>query len=255
MTYTLKFNAELEHRLEFDELNVYTEDDHLEKCVINARDGIVCLKLSIQGVDSEEEAHEIAKKELSKIIAKLSFFFVIRVSNYTLIVPEIKDVVKDRVIIHENGDREIYLHDCGVFIENVSVTKKPSDSEIKRLEDFLCDRDDQDLDGYMVFHSALNCGDIPSRYIQMYKILGQFLGNDTQKNIDNFIKRVEPRVRIIESIKDDKPIRETIYTNIRNRFVHHRQGSSSPLLKVIEDMNSHIVGLMLIVKKAIQNGP
>ena len=72
MSYTLNYSAELEHRLEFDELNVDTEDDHLEKCAIHARDGIVYLNLSIHGVDSEEEAHEIAKKELSKIIAMRS---------------------------------------------------------------------------------------------------------------------------------------------------------------------------------------
>ena len=55
-------------------------------------------------------------------------------------------------------------------------------------------------------------------YVMYYSILTSIFG--TQKNVDRYIKNQEPNVLIVPSTKANSNVKETIYSNVRNRIGH-----------------------------------
>lgn len=100
---------------------------------------------------------------------------------------------------------------------------------------------------YMAFRFAIRESDPVSRYLFLYNILLQ-IHDDSQKNVDNFIRTENPQVQ--QSPRPDEPsIIETIFTRLRNEVGHARPNVIPANTR--KEISENVAQLQSLVKKAI----
>ncbi len=102
-------------------------------------------------------------------------------------------------------------------------------------------------DLYTAYRFAGFQNDPVARFMFFYNILLQ-LHNDSQKQIDDFIRKEMPNIP--QSPRPDKPrLIETIYTRLRNEVGHTRTGATSE--QTSKEIKENVMGLQTLVKAAI----
>ena len=100
-------------------------------------------------------------------------------------------------------------------------------------------------DLYSAYRFSCNQSDAVARYMFLYNILLQ-LHNDSQTQVDDFIRREEPAVAQSPSPRSGM---ETIYTRLRNEVGHRRPGVTPEQTRT--EMESKMTGLQELTKRAI----
>jgi hypothetical protein len=104
---------------------------------------------------------------------------------------------------------------------------------------------------YGLFRACLSTKDVASKFLALYRLLGRLAdptGKDRQPMIDALIKRKEPGVA--ESISPKTGDMETVSSRLRNEYMHR---SHIALGQVRSEMETHLPGLIAVVRKAIKN--
>jgi hypothetical protein len=89
-------------------------------------------------------------------------------------------------------------------------------------------------------------------FMHLYAIL-LWLYNDSQNDVDTFIRNVEPGVAQTQHPMKAAGVMETIYTRLRNELAHRRAGTSIDNTK--QEMAVKVGDLRGIAKEAIKRNP
>ena len=111
---------------------------------------------------------------------------------------------------------------------------------------------------YGVFRIALGAVSPVEKFLLLYYILSTLLpdryGEDSQRQVDMFIRREQPGrppdTPVPLSKKRPKPIKETIYSRLRNEISHRRPGVD--LQTTRSEIAAHVGGLLKLAKRAIE---
>jgi hypothetical protein len=100
---------------------------------------------------------------------------------------------------------------------------------------------------YSAYRAAVNQKDAVTRFMFLYGILLQLVG-DNQRDADDFVRKQEPWVH--STPRPDKPkILETTYTRLRNEVGHVRPGASPGQTR--SEIENSVTNFQKIVKAAL----
>ena len=105
---------------------------------------------------------------------------------------------------------------------------------------------------YGLFRIALCATSPVERFMLLYHVLSALLpdrnGEDSQREVDTFIRREQPGV--VETPHPRRPWSETIYSRLRNELAHRRPGVD--LRTTRTEIAAHVGGLVNLAKRAIE---
>jgi hypothetical protein len=227
--------------VEFENIEVPSIGSSVQKIeVASDKDGNVSIRVYVERVTDQAEAEAIGLREATRVVNILSVEQGQHVTDPTYKGHALKDDLTD---VHKIGDS------IGLFVAAHCV-KKLEGQSLTTLKSALSEPVPPGEADYQLFRSSLNTKDIASKFLSLYRLLGRLAdptGRDRQGMIDTLIERHEPGVTKSTSPQTGQP--ETVYTKLRNEHMHR---SSVPLAQVRADMETHLPGLISLVRQAIK---
>ena len=247
LTGNIRYSAGIEGIL-FQKEEISINKPNIEKTtieILDSEDGKrVFLDFQITGVDSLEEIKPTTNDLTENIFNKLAIKENIKIG------PTRMDSANlfEEVVIPEESQI------IGVpGIESKFVGRKPTVEQtlLGKNLDLLIQNlgkensPDQNQD-YPTFRLALQSPDPLSVFMKLYNLLLKKKG-PSQKEVDAFIKKIEPEVPESDSPRENR--RETIYTRLRNEIGHHRENATLPNTE--REIKQRLGHFQTLVRKAI----
>ena len=225
----------------------------INKIVISCHeiDGLL-LAFHIQSATNEAEAIQQSSAEAERIVNRIAFEFSLKASSVIGFGPP-------RSTGHSFSGS--LAHSTDLFISG-KWTAESADTDAVRQK--LKQPLGTDSSYLPLFRDALNASDPASQFLGMYQIL-VLINNDPddQQVIEQTInkyatKSVAPKAKPPRKGKTPKPgkppVMESVYSRLRNEYMHDRNGTSQTLASTRAEMTANLRELVHIVKEAIEKG-
>ncbi|MBF0591600.1 MAG: hypothetical protein HQL02_05880 [Nitrospirae bacterium] len=199
-------------------------------------------------VSSIDEAQTICNEKIEDVLNTLSLTLGIPFSS--------EGIIGCNVIPKAAKPNEMYLNAIFPAFKGGGTAysdKKLREEEIKEIIDKLpCLTSYSYTNNKMVlevFKSALNINNEIAKFMFLYLILMILHGDNKQKQVEEYIKKIEPNVELTPDPRNnDKD--ETVYTKIRNSITHDRKISPEQILQEITG-KALVFKLQKIVQKKL----
>ena len=229
----------------FDPFEIGHKHSLVEKVRIEAMDGKLKIRFFVLNVTSCDEAYQLTQSMVDGILDKLSFILGVPIHSARYSGGSI-----EREVVAENGSKSVEVQGTGVIGLMVSalLIRKLSPELVENLRRNMEREDIPGTEYLNQFRFALQSPDPVTRFMFLYSILLAIF-DDSQKEVDDFIREVEPTVSVTP--RPDRPdIYETIYTRLRNEVGHHRPNVNPANTK--KEMARLLPKLIDLVRKAIK---
>jgi hypothetical protein len=228
--------------IEFDQIELRSPEASVEKIdVASDKGGNVLIEVQIGRIARFSDAKAVGLREANRVVNKLSI----------TLGRQCYDPFPTRHALSDQQTDVHYMEDWTVFTAQVGSAVKLGTESLADLASALNEAEPPGEANYRRYRSCLNITDVASRFLALYRLLGLIVahsGKDTQAATDELIRRHEPEVPETMSPQSDQA--ETIYSKLRNEYVHTRHMS---LAQVQSEMEDHLPGLIAILQKAIRN--
>jgi hypothetical protein len=231
----ITYNGKCDFRLD-DELVIEKFDDkQIEKAIIKASSGDFSVTFYTSYSDENRALNSTSAilEEYRKIFL-FETGFEIRDIHCTSIGQE----EKNKVVL---GSRAI------VKAELTVIRHLENQNDIKRMLETY--KNDDFNDYANIFTNVCAMKDLIGKYILLYSILSALKG--PQREVDKYIRSIEPNVEMRKTTKPNANYDETIYTYLRNQIGHTTDKTDTT--KLNDEVLLNIGGLREIVKKAIKD--
>jgi hypothetical protein len=226
----------------FEQFEISSAEPEIRKVeIVSDIDGKITITFHVTGVMFPSDATAMGLREAIRIVNVLAFELGRRVQD-----PQPK-----HVYLRAEAQNETFVDDYATFTGWAAAVNLIGAKKMASVSSALGDPRPPGEADYQLFRACLNTGDCASRFLSLYRLLGRLAdptGKDRQLVIDDMIRKYEQGVEETMSPRSDKP--ETIYTKLRNEFMHRSQVSLS---QVRDEMETHLPGLMAVVRSAIRN--
>ena len=215
--------------------------------IINAIDtNIFRAIITTKQIYSENDARKTTDQLINKIVEKLSFFLEKGATKPIFISSSLPSES------HDGGSCKRSIS-FPIFDGTCRVVSKPNDETLKQMISFL---ENQQIGNELLiadFAHALNQRDPIANFMLLYNLILQ-VSCDSQKKVDETIRKLDPNVIVIKVKRENNIGREieyeeTIYTKLRNEIAHSRKGVMKE--NTIKDIRNNVSKFVGIVKKAI----
>ena len=209
----------------------------IEKVTVETQEGdSIKIDFHLNDVFAIEDAEDIAKSIVVSIIDRLAFELDVSIGDPRLsgaTVPKDASASAFRTMTSMPVSWRVLAPDV--------VPDAARRHEIAAILEQPYSRPDL----YSAYRFSCNQSDAVARYMFLYNILLQ-LHNDSQTQVDDFIRREEPAIAQSPSPRSGM---ETIYTRLRNEVGHRRPGVTPEQTRT--EMESNLTGLQELTKRAI----
>jgi hypothetical protein len=243
--------------IEFRSIDCPSDHPSITKVEVSSGNGgDVTFKISLTDVSDPGEARAIARRAAARAADALSFNLGRAVTE-----PRLVEEAATEVIVDVSGKRDVHAK-VGTVISTVTQASCVSllgEAGLGELETALSRVNPPGEPNYVLFRSALGATGPASKFLALYQILDLLINQDkieaNQDKIDQFIREQDPSVPVTKtkprkngSFKD-----ETLYTRLRNEYMHNR--SDVTLAATRAGMEANLAGLVSLVQTAIKRTP
>lgn len=185
---------------------------HRNILYLKIRSSSNCIECESAGsFDSEAEARFTFALEFDRVVSLMSLHF--RVPVMVGQQHHFRIINGNEIKIHL-GARPGILAEASVTLGRQRLSKFARFYSVSHPKTFL--------NLTMMWQEIANESSSPLKYLLLYRLAEELVGG-SQKAVDNWIQRVEPRVSMKQN-RRNKNRRETIYTHLRNQ-IHPGRGS------------------------------
>ena len=228
--------------IEFDKIEIRSPAASVEKIDVTSEQGCnVSIEIHIGQIALFRDAKALGLREAKKVANRLAMALGRQCYD---------PIPKGHALSDKQADVHI-LEDWTVFTAYGGSARKLGTESLVNLASALNEAEPPGEANYQRFRHCLNIKDVATRFLALYRLLGLFVAytdKDTQAATDELIRKHEPEVLETISPRTDKA--ETIYSKLRNEYMHPRRMSMS---QVQSEMEDHLPGLIAILQKAIRN--
>jgi len=246
---TMKYATRVEG-IEFGPIQCHFDHPSVTKVEVSSSNGgEVTFLMVLAGAASQEEAHAISRQAVNRVADVLSI-------NLGRFVPEprLAEEALSEVTVEPSGTKIVrQLVGSGMTMSVTCFCVNVLGGEsLRNLADALSQANPPGEFNYVLFRTALNTLDPASKFLALYQILALLIGDTNQDDIDAYILSLGPvPVTNTRPKKDGTFKDETVYTRLRNEYMHVRPGAT--LAKTRAEMETNLEGLIAIVRAAIKD--
>ena len=224
--------------------------------VSSGNGGDVTFKISLTDVSDPGEARAVARRVAVRTADVLSVHLGRLVTE-----PRLVEEASTEVIVDASGERVVHAK-VGVTLlvtNSAQCVRMLGEASLSELETALSQVNPPGEPNYVLFRSALAATDPASKFLALYQILDLLINQDkievNQDKIDKFIREQDPSVPETKTKpwKNGTFKEETIYTRLRNEYMHNR--SDVTLVATRAEMEANLNGLISLVQTAIKRIP
>jgi hypothetical protein len=228
--------------IEFDKIELRSPEPSVEKIdVASDQGGNVLIEVQIGRIARFSDAKALGLREANRVVNRLSM----------ALGRQCYDPIPKGHALSDRHTDVHYIEDWAVFTAQVGSARRLGTESLADLASALNEAEPPGEANHRRFRSCLNIKDVASRFLALYRLLGLIVAHsdkDTQAATDELIRKHEPEVPETISPRTDQA--ETIYSKLRNEYMHTRHLSLS---QVQSEMEDHLPGLIAILQKAIRN--
>lgn len=194
---------------------------------------------------TEKEARSITDQLIEKLTERLSFFLEIAVT---------KPIFTSSSLPHQRDDGKHGLKvTSSLGLDGIiRDVIQPDDEKLENIISFL--ENPPAVNELLIseFAYSLTPRDPLAKFMLLYNLILQIVG-DSQKKVDETIKKYDPNVFVIKIKRKvngiEKEFEETIYTKLRNEIAHKRDGVFKQ--DTIKEIKDNLTQFIRIVKKTV----
>ena len=230
----------------FESIEISPPFSGVAKAVIEPSSEGVSLEVEISSADTRNSAIAKAKEVAAYIAKMLTFEFCKFYQEFRVI----KDSLELEVRLPD-GSTQTVIYGAVDMVQMVSAKtwQKLSRARTKELKDLL-ERGYPHSYNYDFFYFAIGLKEPISKFMCLYNIMLS-LCNDRQKQVDKFIRDIQPGVELSPSPKKpkDEEERETVYTRLRNEIAHSRPGTTIQATR--KEIEKNLDGFIRLTREII----
>ena len=244
ITYSFKCEG-----LELKALEIALGSDSVPSVTIETvDDAILKATFTTNNIYTEEKARGITDQLIERLTERLSFFLNIAVK---------KPIFSGSALPYETdgeikGKHKLKVTSTIGLDAIVRAVIKPGDEKREAIISFLKNPSVTNVLLLSEFAFSLTQREHLAKFMLLYNLILQIAG-DSQKSVDETIKKYDPRVIVIKTKRKIsggiKEIEETIYTKLRNEIAHKRDGVEKQ--DTIKKIKGNLPQFVEIVKKAV----
>jgi len=234
--------------VEFGSLNGHSDHPSITKIEVSSGNGgDVTLKISLTDVSDPSEARAIARHEADRTADRLSVNLGRLVTEPRLVEESLTEVIVDasgKRVFHATVGNTLLMTNSAYCVRMLGK------ASLSELEAALSQENPPGEPNYVLFRSALGATDSASKFLALYQILA-LLNGDNQDKIDKFIlDQGKVPVTKTKPQKNGTFKDETLYTRLRNEYMHVRSGVT--LAATRAEMEANLNDLISLVQTAIK---
>jgi hypothetical protein len=237
------FQANFSDR-EFESIEIFPPFSGVVKAVIESSPSKgVLLEVEIYSAGTLDSAIAKAKEVAAYIPKIVTLEWGVFHQEFRLVG---RSLVEERQL--QDGSTQDVICAAGgtVSIGSAKIWQKLSRVETEEFKELL-ERGYPHSYNYDFFYFAVGLEEPISKFMCLYNIMLS-LCNDDQKQVDKFIRDIQPGVELSPSPKSSKK-KETVYTRLRNEVAHSRP--STTIQATREEIKKNLDGFIGLIREII----
>jgi len=230
----------------FEPIEIFPPFSGVAKAVIESSSERVLLEVEISSANTRNSA--IAKaKEVADYIAKLLTFEFCEFHQEFRVI---NDSLVEEIRLPDGNTKNVICLTGGMDQRgNIEIWQKLNRVRTEELKDLL-ERGYPHSYNYDFFYFAVGLEEPISKFMCLYNIMLS-LCKDRQKQVDKFIRDIQPGVELSPSPRKpkDEEERETVYTRLRNEIAHSRPGTTIQATR--EEIENNLNEFIKLTKEII----
>jgi hypothetical protein len=193
--------------------------------------------IRVESVASDESGAALAEVCFESLLDRLAFFHGMAIEKARRSGAELEPMSPPI------GERLITVStDIHIRTNRPTVRRTLTSTDLTQVAKITPSRGEY----FSLYRSALQSTSLVEEYMHLYVILLTVF-NDSQRNVDEHVRKVEPRVGQSRSPKTGAM--ETDYTRLRNELAHRREGVDLKSTKA--EILNNLAGLREVVRRAL----
>lgn len=246
ITYSFKCDG-----LELKLIEIPLDSESIPSVTMETTDeGVIEATFKTNKIYNVTEARKLTDQLVEKMTHRLSFLLNVTAKKPTFSGSKLPSEPNE----NNNGRSKFHCTSSLSLGAILHAVIKPGSKKREEIVDFL--RKPTMTTDLLIseFAFSISQRDHISKFMLLYNLILQITG-DSQKLVDDTIKKIDPTVSIIKSkrktLTGSKEVEETIFTKLRNEIAHKRDGVTKQ--ETIKEIKGVLPKFIEITKKTVED--